>query len=442
MSDGEEFIIYTFKSVLAVYDFANKEGKVVQVVVVEREIMEAVLSFHSTLVMNIATATEVVSLYPKASFVEGEILYLNDTPATQLARAIYESRGWRRKYLTAVDHLALDSELSMKVRWFGDRHTWFQQLPDLQDATHSWHDTAQLRVSSWSMISIGRRKATVMLASLNRDDLRRCYTVLAEAALSVREHPCFKGRITGSSVDEEDSSSRTLGGKALGKKSLNDAINVLTCPSEITQADHCSSDSAFGEHQTSSTTSCLGDSTPSVEEGSETSSVNAAISTDEDWAELNLWMYSSGFRGCTHSIYEPPRSLDASMIEYLLGLYPLLVERFSQNRTMQYLREEFGANATGHSLTNSNIRLPAAYVVTTILECIERVAWSLLCDEEEVKIHIDFTTKEEDDMVHTLCTIYAPIDKAAGVRDDLADWDASQEDWKEVGLHVEVVEQV
>ncbi|TFK85004.1 hypothetical protein K466DRAFT_601544 [Polyporus arcularius HHB13444] len=129
-----------FPTLYEVFDFERPEDPVrsrVQVIAVEGDPREHVLTFHSTVVMNFFTGTYVASLFPMSTF-HAYIAWAcrssgyADYRSTASWEAKYRKRGWRvvRHWQTA------DSENFGELdglRTIADGNTWFLELTSEED---------------------------------------------------------------------------------------------------------------------------------------------------------------------------------------------------------------------------------------------------------------------------------------------------------------------
>ncbi|KAK7021998.1 hypothetical protein VNI00_017100 [Paramarasmius palmivorus] len=74
----EDVAEYNQHAVETVLTFQHDNGQRLQIIGTKVEPIDAILGFYSTLVMNVATATKVISLYPYTSFVEQKAVYLKN----------------------------------------------------------------------------------------------------------------------------------------------------------------------------------------------------------------------------------------------------------------------------------------------------------------------------------------------------------------------------
>ncbi|KAK7038683.1 hypothetical protein VNI00_010567 [Paramarasmius palmivorus] len=416
---------YEFTNIAGVFNFVNDEGLKVQIVAAEREAIEVIMGFYSTLVLNVGTATKVVSLYPQTSFVEKRALYLkHGTRAVQDARIKYESRGWGSLDMLSASEYLADSELSSKPRWYGDRHCWtvvLSPLPGIPNASRAY---GSLRVTSWRLFSGSPGSVTLPISVVDRADLRDSLFVLGEAQVALKWHPCFQ------------------------RVSVTVPYpGAISLPYVAENSDGVHGEDGFGEDQSV---------TLEVEEesgGASGGSGNGDLDTSEDssslhssgdgfssdWEGLTVWSYTNGIWGCGHRELRPPASFDSVVLEYLNGLYPLVDEVYQRGRVVNLLRESFNSLRDVYPDINRRIGWPSAFVVANILQCVDDVCWSILCDDEDIDLDISFTFDPACKEIHTNCNIYVPSDKFNEAKDGVADWVVSTDEWEEARLKVKLL---
>ncbi|KAJ7586493.1 hypothetical protein C8J56DRAFT_1051854 [Mycena floridula] len=119
----------------------NKSGKNMQVIIVQNTPVDAILSYHSTGVMNFIAGSRAYSLYPYETFVSQHILVtgkLTNKFVPLMAISKYEQRGYQS---TISFH---GSTFHNQLRRIGDRETWtidFGGMSDDQDIYegNTWH---------------------------------------------------------------------------------------------------------------------------------------------------------------------------------------------------------------------------------------------------------------------------------------------------------------
>ncbi|EEB88774.1 hypothetical protein MPER_13211 [Moniliophthora perniciosa FA553] len=183
---------YESTSIAGVFNFKTNVGSTIQLVATISEPIEAILGFHSTLVLNIASAFEIISLYPATSFLHNQSLYLLDTKIPKIRDAMqkYENRKWDTvTMLPATTALDYSSELSLKTRWIGDDHCWILKLPFIPGLPSAEHD--RLRVTSWRITYAKHDEARMVKNRLDKTEAYSAYTVTWQAEMAVLWHPCF-----------------------------------------------------------------------------------------------------------------------------------------------------------------------------------------------------------------------------------------------------------
>ncbi|KAK7017940.1 hypothetical protein VNI00_018501 [Paramarasmius palmivorus] len=115
---------YTNSNIAGVFNFVNTSGRIIQVVATRCEPVDAILAFHSTVVMNFATCDEVVCLFPNNTLERKRNLQLLDSTTFGVSTALqkYESRGWTTLYTISAWEAINGDEWNMKYRWIGDKH--------------------------------------------------------------------------------------------------------------------------------------------------------------------------------------------------------------------------------------------------------------------------------------------------------------------------------
>ncbi|KAK7035543.1 hypothetical protein VNI00_011836 [Paramarasmius palmivorus] len=117
----------------------------------------------------------------------------------------------------------------------------------------------------------------------------------------------------------------------------------------------------------------------------------------------------------------PPYSLDAIVVDYLRGLYPLLVSEHRRGAVLEKLRTAF--ESVKECVPESESLSSSAFVVSAILRCLHDVAWSGLWDEEEVQ-QFEITFHYES--------------ATRALRSDTVDWRDWASDWDACKLEVHV----
>ncbi|KAF9001056.1 hypothetical protein BDZ89DRAFT_1147063 [Hymenopellis radicata] len=132
----------------AVYSFVNSDACLIQIIVVAWNVIDTILGFHSTIVMNMITSTHAISLYPYLSFITRRnlpIRHLGISGTEAIEK--YTERGWPVAVQPASPTL-------QRIRLLGDRSCWLvthslcsRQIP----FGHSWYMEISDDVDSMSI---------------------------------------------------------------------------------------------------------------------------------------------------------------------------------------------------------------------------------------------------------------------------------------------------
>ncbi|EJD05470.1 uncharacterized protein FOMMEDRAFT_152781 [Fomitiporia mediterranea MF3/22] len=117
------------------YVSTDGENRKVQVIVTYNTAMEGILSFHSTVVMNLITHFGAYSLYPKGTF-ERRLLLPCETHEVNRDPGIekYLSRGWGVASRRATTYSAQRKPIfPLGKRFVGDHATWTIHFDDVED---------------------------------------------------------------------------------------------------------------------------------------------------------------------------------------------------------------------------------------------------------------------------------------------------------------------
>ncbi|KAI5827905.1 hypothetical protein K523DRAFT_209916, partial [Schizophyllum commune Tattone D] len=148
--------IYNQSAILDAFSFIRGEA-IIQVMVVFESAIDAVLDFHSTVVMNIITFRSAYSLFPYNTFIcKRGIGFINDVEDGPIEK--YRRRGWRlRSSVPTALFEHMGKEVSGNVRYAGDSSTWIIDL----DTTSSVLPDPIL-FNSWQMHWTGRPGMLIM----------------------------------------------------------------------------------------------------------------------------------------------------------------------------------------------------------------------------------------------------------------------------------------
>ncbi|THU82759.1 hypothetical protein K435DRAFT_563525, partial [Dendrothele bispora CBS 962.96] len=133
-------IPYEARGIVKVFNFEREDAKV-QVIATKNGPMDAILGFHSTVVLNVITFSHAYSLFPYTTFHENaNIRIARRFPSARAIMAYkaaiekYESRGWQSAFVPSSDvYLKLCSEFRNGVRYVGDPSCWTVTLESIDD---------------------------------------------------------------------------------------------------------------------------------------------------------------------------------------------------------------------------------------------------------------------------------------------------------------------
>ncbi|KAK7044047.1 hypothetical protein VNI00_007762 [Paramarasmius palmivorus] len=399
---------YDDYTIAGVFNFENDDHRRIQIVATRHEPIEAILGFYSTLVMNVATATQIISLYPSTSFVRRWALYLKPYSwAVVRARMKYELRGWRPwDLVTAEQAVALDSELSIKTRWIGDRHCWVVDLPPMATYNPPAGSYRSLMTTSWNLRYPASTGARLVVNRMSSVCAPRSHVITWEAERSVWNHPCFAllhgesgervVKVTVTSEEESDfPSDESTDGSVDGGE--GDSSELSPGDEESTDGSDSASDSSEDES----------------DEGDSVARVSLAVG-------MRKWKYVHEVAECVHREVVDLASLDGAVVEYLHGLYPHIHASEKADAVLIAMQRAFGGLVKEFPCLASNARLPMAHVVTVILDCMLTVEYVCMCDD--VRLAMDFEVDVSNRSVWTKCTVFVPMAKLAEVKQEIEEW--------------------
>ncbi|KAJ6632211.1 hypothetical protein B0H10DRAFT_2206605 [Mycena sp. CBHHK59/15] len=195
---------YLGRGIADVLDFTKGDRKI-QLIIAVSTPMEVILSFHSTVVMNILTHDHAYCLYPRSTFIYKNAVIIETVGAGQEdGRQKYIDRGWEMIKAPPMSVLASrGSELSIRAgtRWAGDTFTW--TIPLRARRTAGISATPDLcPLNSWLLEYNGRLRAKTKWAFLETTQLRFKYTIADRTALE-EEWVAVRGASTSRYVDAE-----------------------------------------------------------------------------------------------------------------------------------------------------------------------------------------------------------------------------------------------
>ncbi|KAK7032072.1 hypothetical protein VNI00_013441 [Paramarasmius palmivorus] len=386
---------YELTTIGGVFNFVKDGGSKVQVVSARTEPVEAILA----LVMNIATATEVISFYPRTSFVYKRALYLKQfTGAVAAAKEKYEARGWESyDVLSAVEFLRRGLEVSGKIRWVGDPHCWVVLFPPLSGYRRGVDDVyAALKVTSWHLFCPDPDCTRVMKNRMENGSLLRSYVVVWNAMMAVWHHPCFRCMDEHSVLTRKGTSLADLlqgTGEEVDSVSLSESVNSSA--------------------------------------GTQGFDSKSWVFLDSPSCFVNL----GAFPGPT---FTPPRSLDAAIIDFLRGYYPLADLEYRNSWLLEQLRFDFGRLRESYSGRELPPGYPTAHVVTTILQCFEDIDLTGACDDVDIVLRFDEDRSSR--RVVTRLDFVVAAERMSVIERESSAWTTSEEQMRDAGLVVALIQ--
>ncbi|KAL1725525.1 hypothetical protein EV714DRAFT_277409 [Schizophyllum commune] len=142
--------IYNQSAILDAFSFI-RGSSIIQVMVVFESAIDAVLDFHSTIVMNVITFRSAYSFFPCNTFIHKTgVRFINDVEDGPIEK--YTRQGWRlRRTVATAMFQDMGREVSGVIRYVGDSSTWTIDL----DKTSSVLPDPIL-FNSWQMHWTGR----------------------------------------------------------------------------------------------------------------------------------------------------------------------------------------------------------------------------------------------------------------------------------------------
>ncbi|KAL1750606.1 hypothetical protein FB107DRAFT_223578 [Schizophyllum commune] len=142
--------IYNQSAILDAFSFIRSSA-VIQVMVVFESAVDAVLDFHSTVIMNVITFRSAHSFFPYNTFIHKTgVRFINDVEDGPIEK--YTRQGWRlRRTVTTAMFEHMGREMSGTVRYVGDSSTW---TVDLDKTSAILPDP--ILFNSWQMHWTGR----------------------------------------------------------------------------------------------------------------------------------------------------------------------------------------------------------------------------------------------------------------------------------------------
>ncbi|TFK62991.1 hypothetical protein BDN72DRAFT_776427, partial [Pluteus cervinus] len=130
------YLMYVDQSIASVTTLERNDA-IVQIIAVRSTVVETILNFGLTCVMNVITHREAISFYPDATFERREALVSHNelTPRSRVLFEKYRERGWTvLEYLSTAQRWDRKSDFycasnATRTRCIGDKWCWVIRLP-------------------------------------------------------------------------------------------------------------------------------------------------------------------------------------------------------------------------------------------------------------------------------------------------------------------------
>ncbi|TFK63286.1 hypothetical protein BDN72DRAFT_776064, partial [Pluteus cervinus] len=188
-------MMYLDRSIAKITNFVRLEA-VIQVIAVRDTVIETILNFGLTCVMNVITHCEAIAFYPDATFERREALVSHNEiePRSQKLFNKYEERGWNiLDYLSTAQRWDRKSDFycasdAARVRCVGDKWCWVIRLPSDdfgpgQDLKHinTWVLKYDLLGANMGFTVLTQRNlAHSYVMALNMDLIEKVYEIISE----------------------------------------------------------------------------------------------------------------------------------------------------------------------------------------------------------------------------------------------------------------------
>ncbi|KAK0470899.1 hypothetical protein IW261DRAFT_1345052, partial [Armillaria novae-zelandiae] len=113
---------YVCSAIASVKEYHNCDGKIVQVIASHGPLMDIILCFHSTCVMNVISYHYAYCLYPSATICERvSVAHFGDDINSTRAREKWSARGW-----CIATEATLSPQLDLRTvhHYVGDQYSW------------------------------------------------------------------------------------------------------------------------------------------------------------------------------------------------------------------------------------------------------------------------------------------------------------------------------
>ncbi|KAK7023594.1 hypothetical protein VNI00_016633 [Paramarasmius palmivorus] len=356
------------RAIASTYTFRRTDGTTVEIIRTVNEAIDAVLALRTTLDMNFATHNEIISLYPRSSFVEKNAYYVNDPPDTPDASMIqFSTQGWTfATMVSAVTALDPRNELSFKTRHVGDRHCWIVRFDEYLAAPANF--ISILFISSWHIYSPTPNSVRLIRNQACCEFPPHSLVVTWEVEKALWAHECV------TSVDD------------IYQAYLNSEVD----DNRVDPLD------SYPEAQFECGSHSLVSELP---------------------PEAFAWKLALEDRLRSRTKHD---EVVQNTTRFLTKLYPTLETNFNKSSAFVQMRESFAAARELYTVLGAAIQHPTAYTVSTLIKCIEDVNNTRFSSPANFVLQFDF--EWEKDRVWTTCHFHVPSHAIEAVKEDLKFW--------------------
>ncbi|KAK7032217.1 hypothetical protein VNI00_013391 [Paramarasmius palmivorus] len=374
---------YKNSAIAGVFNFAKDSGEKIQLVATRGEPIEAILGFHSTLVMNFATTTHICSLYPTKSFINKEAIYVKDfTLPVIKAVQKYEQRGWSTvNMISAEEALDGNSEISFKTRWIGDSHCWITKLPDIPNFTTPSDAYRNLWTTSWHIHCPGPHSIRLVINRFQSRSLQQSYLVTWEVEKAIWAHPCFR------MLEEK------IRWRMANRYQGNTSDGQPNSPVNNTH------DTELGREPT----------------WTSSRRINTPFSKNDE----SQWLYVFDPKVCNHRSTSNVADLEDAVVEYLHELYPMFDETFKANEVIRRMRDEFAMARRFYNGMKGPCSYATGHTISAIMRFVDTV--KRIQFKDTVKFTLRFSQKKRQ-MVWTTCIVFVRPEFILPIKKELATW--------------------
>ncbi|KAK7049485.1 hypothetical protein VNI00_005516 [Paramarasmius palmivorus] len=332
------------------------------------EPMEVILSFHTT--------KQIVSLYPKTSFVQRRALILKKlSDTTESVLRSFEAEGWSTfKTTPAIQYITFTDELSYQTRWVGDDHCW---ITDQRYTDPSHNRYRSLWVTSWHLTCPDIDHTELTCQRLEHSALTNRYPLTWETERAIWAHPCFFD------IDPD--------------RIITDTDEVEDFEDTCSETSERHDDLAPRKHRCG--------------HGPNQRPVPIGKSLSLSSNKLHPSLAASRTIH-DHSDIEP------ALIEYLRDFYPLMRQANRMNHIMRSIRSELDQVQNTFGTSHEYIVYPTSHALAIVLQTIEDV--KRCRGYRAVKFTLNFTLNTATNTVTTTCTIRVPEPEAEKIETDLS----------------------